>query len=181
MSSSVPVPAAEMTRSSDPQPGEPDEATTPDDEPRPVTAGDPRTAAAAATTRGAGPPAAAAGGGRPWVANALVAALTAAVTVVGGALGALLVHEFNSIDAKFVRLETEMDARFVRLEAEVDAGFAAQDAKIDEINLKLTALIAALNKTEEVDAALTGQLLDPDAAAEAGGSTGGGRAPASTS
>ena len=32
------------------------------------------------------------------------------------------------------------------------------DAKIDEINLKLTALIAALHKTEQVDAALAGEI-----------------------
>ena len=34
----------------------------------------------------------------------------------------------------------------------------ALDAKIDEINVKLTALIAALSKTEEVDAALAGEI-----------------------
>ena len=134
-------------------------------EPTPVPADGLQTAGAAATTRGAA-------GGRPWVANALVAALTAAVTVVGGILGALLVHEFNSIDdrfaavdARFVRLEAKMDTGF----AEVDAMFAAQDDKIDEINLKLTALIAALNKTDEVDAALTGRVLDPAADPEGPG------------
>ena len=41
-----------------------------------------------------------------------------------------------------------------------------------EINLKLTALIAALNKSEEVGAALEGTLVDraptPDPAAEPG-------------
>lgn len=49
--------------------------------------------------------------------------------------------------------------------AEQDAKIDALDAKIDEINLKLTALIAALNKTVEVDAAIEGRLLDsePDA------------------
>ena len=130
---------APMTRPPDPQP--PPQPAAAAAEPRAVPTDGPQPAGAAATTRGAG-------GGRPWVANALVAALTAAVTVVGGGIMALLVHEFNSIDARF---------------AEVDAGFAAQDAKIDEINLKLTALIAALNKTEEVDAALSGRLLDPAA------------------
>ena len=125
--------------------------------PTPAPADGPQAAGAAATTRGTGPSMAAAGG-RPWVANALVAALTAAVTVVGGILGALLVHEFNSIDTRFETLEAKMDDKF-----------AAQDDKIDEINLKLTALIAALNKTEEVDAALAGRVLD--AAAGAGSST----------
>ena len=31
-------------------------------------------------------------------------------------------------------------------------------AKIDEINVKLTALIAALSETEEVDAAIAGEI-----------------------
>ena len=57
------------------------------------------------------------------------------------------------------RLEDRMDAGF----AAVDARFDAQDAKIDEINLKLTALIAALNATDEIRAALEGQLLDSSA------------------
>ena len=39
-----------------------------------------------------------------------------------------------------------------------DAKIEALDAKIDEINVKLTALIAALSKTDEVDAALTGEI-----------------------
>jgi hypothetical protein len=102
------------------------------------------------------------------VANALVAALAAAVTVVGGILGALLVHEFNSIDDRFAAA----DDRFVRLEATMAAGFAAQDAKIDAIDLKLTALIAALNKTEEVDAARSGRLLDPTAEADGSAAVG---------
>ena len=38
----------------------------------------------------------------------------------------------------------------------MEARFAAQDEKIDEINLKLTALIAALGMTDQVDAAITG-------------------------
>ena len=49
------------------------------------------------------------------------------------------------------------------LEDDVDAGFAEQGAKIDEINLKLTALIAALNATAEVEAALEGKFLAPSA------------------
>ena len=70
---------------------------------------------------------------------------------------------------RITRLEASVDARFEAQDAKIDRLFAAQDAKIDEmdakideINLKLTALIAALNATAEVDAALEGRLLDPD-------------------
>ena len=56
---------------------------------------------------------------------------------------------------------TSNRSRIDRLEETVVAGFAAQDAKIDAIGLKLTALIAALNKAEEVDAAVEGRLLTP--------------------
>ena len=54
-------------------------------------------------------------------------------------------------------LEDRVHAGF----AKVDERFAQQDAKLDEINLKLTALIAAINATAEVEAALDGRLLDP--------------------
>jgi colicin import membrane protein len=120
-------------------------------------------------TRGAAPSVAAAGG-RSWVANALVAALIAAVTVMGGGIVALLVHEFDSIDARFAAQDTKIDARFAAQDAKIDG----LGAKIDEIDLKLTALIAALNKTDEVDAARSGRLLDPGTA-EADGSAAVGR------
>ena len=55
----------------------------------------------------------------------------------------------------------EMNDRITRLEAKIDA----QDDKIHQIDLKLTALIAALNKTGEVDAALSGTIIDNTAAA----------------
>ena len=38
-----------------------------------------------------------------------------------------------------------------------------EGTRLDEIELKLTALIAALNKSDEVDAAIEGRLLSPDA------------------
>ena len=81
--------------------------------------------------------AAAATPSRSLTANALLAALTAVVTVMAGALTTLLVHEFNSIDDKF---------------AAVDARFAAVDAKLDsleagqaEIARTLAVLVAELN------------------------------------
>ena len=69
--------------------------------------------------------------------------------VLGGALVGLLVHEFNSIGDRF---------------AAVDERFDELDQKVDDLALQLTALVAALNKTDEVDAALARRLLTPDTA-----------------
>ena len=80
-------------------------------------------------------------------------------TFLSTALVAMLIFTLTRADNRIDRLED----RFDRLEAKVDARFDAQDAKIDEINLKLTALIAALNATDQVGAALEGRLLDPEA------------------
>ena len=49
-----------------------------------------------------------------------------------------------------------MNDRITRLEAKIEA----QDDKIHQIDLKLTALIAALNKTDEVEAALSGTIKE---------------------
>ncbi len=95
--------------------------------------------------------------------------------IFGTAVVALLVFNFTTFNAriddtnaKIDRVEARMDARFTALEARMDARFTALEARMDrveegvsEINLKLTALIAALNRTEEVEAALEGRLIDP--------------------
>ena len=65
-------------------------------------------------------------------------------------------------DERFAQLDAKFDERFAQLDAKFDERFAQQDAKFDEINLKLTALIAHLNATAEVEAALDGRLLDPN-------------------
>ena len=97
------------------------------------------------------------------------------LTVLGTAAVVLLVFTLTRTDNRISRLEDKMDAGFAAVDAKfaaqddkidagfaaVDAKFAAQDDKIDEISLKLTALIAALNATEEVGAALEGRLLNP--------------------
>lgn len=71
------------------------------------------------------------------------------------------------IEDRFVRLETRVEDRFVRLEARVEDRFNRVDTRIGtlegsvaEIDRKLTALIAALGKTDEVKATLA---ADPDA------------------
>ena len=84
----------------------------------------------------------------------IVALLTFNFTVTHSRIG--------DTNNRLTRLEESVDARFAAQDAKIDTLFAAQDAKIDEINLKLTALIAALNATTEVDASLEGRLLDPD-------------------
>ena len=65
------------------------------------------------------------------------------------------------IDRRFAEMEARIDAKFAAQDARIDARLAAQDAKIDDIRLKLTALIAILNMTDEVDAAVAGELTAP--------------------
>ena len=55
------------------------------------------------------------------------------------------------------RLEAKMEVRF----DEVDARFDKLEAAVAEIDRKLTALIAHLNATSEVDDALAGELTGP--------------------
>ena len=76
-----------------------------------------------------------------------------------GLMFTLTNDRISETNDRISRLEDKVDAGFVR----IDERFAAQDARFDEINLKLTALIAALNATAEVEAALEGRLLDPNA------------------
>ena len=86
------------------------------------------------------------------------------VTVVVFLFGFVLTQTNDRIS----RLEDKVDAGFARIDerfTKVDERFAQQDEKLDEINLKLTALIAALNATAEVEAALDGRLLDPNTTA----------------
>ena len=120
------------------------------------------------------PAAAATADTRTWKANARVAVLTAAITVVGGAFAALLVYVFMSIDSRFDSIE----ARFISIEARfdsidsrfdsIDARFNTLEARFDaleegqnEIARTLTALVAELNARAAVDAALAGQLVTP--------------------
>ena len=69
-------------------------------------------------------------------------------------------NRITRLDDRITRLEEKIDARFAAQDEKIDAKFAAQNEKIDEINLKLTALIAALNMSRAVDAAVEGQLAD---------------------
>ena len=60
----------------------------------------------------------------------------------------------DDVNDRIDRLEDRMDARF----AQMDARFAALEHGVAEIDRKLTALIAALNKTAEVDGAMAGDV-----------------------
>ena len=77
------------------------------------------------------------------------------LAVFGTAIIALLVLNLNSTNDRITRLEERMDARFTALEedvAELKEGMA-------ELDRKLTAIIAALNMTDEINAALEGRLI----------------------
>ena len=122
---------------------------------------DPSAAGVDAPTRDAPAPRTAAGiGRRAWeqlADNPLQA-------VFGTAIVALLIFNYTTLNFRINDANARIDetnARITRLEETIDARFAALEEDVAEINLKLTALIAALNRTEEVDAALEGRLLDP--------------------
>ena len=107
--------------------------------------------------------------------------------ILGAGLVALLLFAFTQTNDRITRLEDRVDAGFAAQDTKIEQRFAAQDTKIeqrfaaqdtkieqrftqqgerlDEINLKLTALIAALNATTTVEAALDGHLLDPNSPA----------------
>ena len=103
-------------------------------------------------------PAAAAAAARPRIRDQIaenpLASLLGAVIIV--MLGFTLTTSYD----RTTRLEDKIDARF----AQVDARFDSLESDVAEINLKLTALIAALNATEAVDAALEGRLAGADTA-----------------
>lgn len=141
-------------------------AHTPD--PRP----DPPAAPEAAAEAGAG--------GRHWAILGdhplLTLIATGIATLMATGAVALLIFSLTNIHDRIDRLEDTMLAGFAAQDAKIDeledtmnARFSEQDAKVDEldakieeINLKLTALIVALNKTGEVDAAIEGRLLDSE-------------------
>ena len=141
----------------DPQPPHPDERSTPaqdEGSSGPPTAVAPTTEAAPIAAPANTKPNSA----RKYLENPLQALL---VTVVVFLFGFVLTQTNDRIS----RLEDKVDAGFARIDerfTKVDERFAQQDEKLDEINLKLTALIAALNATAEVEAALDGRLLDPN-------------------
>ena len=75
----------------------------------------------------------------------------------------------DDVNDRIDRIEDRMDARFAQIDArfaQMDARFEALEHSVAEIDRKLTALIAALNKTAEVDGAMSGdvsgiQFLEP--------------------
>lgn len=81
--------------------------------------------------------------------------------------------DIGRLDSRIDRLEAQIDQRFAAQDAKFEARFEAIDrrfeaidatlnemnSKINETNLKITALIAALIATAQVDAALEGNLV----------------------
>ena len=80
----------------------------------------------------------------------LMAFAVALIGVVGAVLGLPVYYingEVDDLEARVVALEDKLDVRFAEL----------QKGQV-EINRTLTALVASLNKTEAVDAALEGRI-----------------------
>ena len=85
--------------------------------------------------------------------------LIALVGLIGLLLGIpmyLINDEVDEIEHKVEALEEKIDARFAQQDEKIDAKFASLERDVGEINLRLTALIAALNATDAVNAALEG-------------------------
>ena len=81
---------------------------------------------------------------------------------MGSIIIALLVFTLGTTNLRINDIHARIDdtnARIDRLEVRMDR----LEERVINIDLKLTALIAALNATEEVDAALHGRLLQPGA------------------
>jgi len=79
---------------------------------------------------------------------------------------------FASIEQRFEQQDAKFEARFASIDqrfVQQDAKFEALDEKLDDIDLKLTALIAGLNATQQVGAALDGRLLESNSPPIPGG------------
>ena len=95
---------------------------------------------------------------RRWIENPMQTLLVTVLVFLFGFVLTQTNDRITETNDRIIRLEDKVDAGFVR----IDERFAQQDEKLDEINLKLTALIAALNATAAVEAALDARLLDPN-------------------
>ena len=100
--------------------------------------------------------------------NSAFSLATALIVLFAGFTFTALNYNIGRLDTRIDRLEDRMeqrfeavDRRFEAQDAKFEARFEAQDEKLDEINLKLTALISALNASATVDAAIDGTLLAP--------------------
>ena len=90
--------------------------------------------------------------------NPLLTLFGTIMVLFGTVVVALLIFSFGTINARIDDTNNSINARIDRLEDR----FASLEQRVIEIDLKLTALIAALKATETVDAALEGRLLQPD-------------------
>ena len=100
------------------------------------------------------------------------------LTLFGGIIIAVLSFNLtttnlriNDVNDRIDRVEDRIErveVRIDRLEAKMDARFEALEHSVAEIDRKLTALIAALNKTAEVDAAMAGDVSSIEAPQPAG-------------
>ena len=149
-----------MAHTPDPQPPQ-HTADTPDPQPPQHTADtpDPQPPPHTADTAAARPRI------RDQIAENPLASLLGTLLVVLLGFNLTVTHDrTNRLEDKVDAGFAEVDARFAEVDAEVDARFDSLESGVAEINLKLTALIAHLNATEAVDAALEGRLTGADTA-----------------
>ena len=85
--------------------------------------------------------------------NPLLTLFGIVTTLLGTCTIAVLVFTLGTVNARI----DDTNARIDRLEER----FVSLENRVIEIDRKLTALIAALNATEAVEAALEGRLLEP--------------------
>ena len=85
----------------------------------------------------------------------------------------------RKIEAKFAEQDRKIEAKFAEQDRKIEAKFAEQDRKIEalqsglhSIDLKLTALIAALGMTEAVDSAIAEAAIAGSISSDVAGPTG---------
>ena len=84
----------------------------------------------------------------------------AQVDVKFAAQDAKIDAKFAQVDAKFAAQDAKIDAKFAAQDAQMDARFGRLEDAVGEINVKLAALIAHLDRTEQVEAAVEGRIED---------------------
>ena len=153
-------PHAAMTHPHPSDPNSPDPGDPAEPEPENAPAHHPAASAEPAASR----PRSAAGRLRAAAADNLM------VAIFGPMIVLLLGYSLYTTNARFAAVNdrfTAVDARFLSLEADMDDRFDSLEAGQAEIARTLAVLVAVLNARTEVDAALDGRLLAPDAAVPA--------------
>ena len=96
--------------------------------------------------------------------NTRFAATDAKIDKLGTRLSARIDEIDTRLSAKIDEVGTRLSAKIDEVDTRLSARIDGLDAKLHRIDLKLTALIASLNRTGEVEAALEGRLRESEPA-----------------